>query len=58
MKTFFAGVFMMLACLALAMIGGEPQGDADQVWTCTGLMVFFALCLYMTARLAPKEEKK
>jgi len=52
MKKIFTGIFMMTAMLALAMMGGEPVGGADQMWINIVLLGIFAACFYLVRRLS------
>ena len=61
MKTnkFFAGFFMLLAMLMIAMAGGEPVtggGDPAHLWQALGMAVICALSLYIVGRLSRKNK--
>jgi len=55
----FAGFFMMLAMLMVAMLGGEPingGGDAVHVWIVLGLGSVLVLSLWIVVWLSPEKK--
>ncbi|MBT4177771.1 MAG: hypothetical protein HOE02_05740 [Candidatus Marinimicrobia bacterium] len=52
-KKIARGVFAGLACIALPLAGSDYPGDfATQVYVCTGSLMVFGLCVYLTVVLS------